>query len=58
MIKTLLKILLTLVIYEAVKYITYQVIIIKQANDEVEIPSDFNINDHIHLNDLKAEVSD
>lgn len=57
MIKTLLKILFTLALYEAVKHITYQVIIIKQANDDVEAPADFDIHDHIHLNNLKAEVS-
>lgn len=52
MIKTLLKILLALTLYEAVKYFTEQYIIYRTQNDEVEVPSDFNINDHIHLNNL------
>ncbi|PTI97344.1 transcriptional regulator [Staphylococcus simulans] len=58
MIKKLLKTLLTLVLYEAVKYITEQLIIYRTQNDDVEAPADFDINDHIHLNDLKAEVSE
>ncbi|MCD8914254.1 transcriptional activator RinB [Staphylococcus simulans] len=37
---------------------TEQLIIHATQNDEVEAPADFDINDHIHLNDLKAEVSD
>ncbi|PTJ29933.1 transcriptional activator RinB [Staphylococcus simulans] len=58
MIKTLLKIILTLMLYEAAKYITEQLIIYETQNDDVEAPADFNINDHIHLNDLKAKVSE
>lgn len=58
MIKPILKLILTLTLYEAAKYITEQAIIYRTQNDDVEVPSDFNINDHIHLNDLKAEVSD
>lgn len=57
MIKTILKIILTLTLYEAVKYLTEQYIIYATQNDDVEAPADFNVNDHIHLNDLKAEVS-
>lgn len=56
--KQILKLLLTLVLYEAAKYITEQLIIHATQNDDVEAPKDFNIDDHIHLNDLKAEVSD
>lgn len=52
MIKTIFKIILTLTLYEAAKYITGQLIIYRTQNDEVEVPSDFNINDHIHLNNL------
>lgn len=58
MIKSLLKILLTLALYEATKYITEQLIIHATQNDDVEAPVDFDIHDHIHLNDLKAEVSE
>ncbi|WP_105988602.1 transcriptional activator RinB [Staphylococcus simulans] len=58
MIKTILKIILTLTLYEAAKYITEHLIIHTTQNDDVEAPTDFNINDHIHLNNLKAEVSD
>ena len=58
MIKTIFKIILTLTLYEAAKYIIEQLIIYRTQNDEVEVPSDFNINDHIHLINLKAEVSD
>lgn len=58
MIKTIFKIILTLTLYEAAKYITEQLIIRATQNDDVEAPSDFDINDHIHLNNLKAEVSD
>lgn len=52
MIKTILKVLLTLTLYEAVKYFTEQYMIYCTQNDEVEVPTDFNINDHIHLNNL------
>lgn len=56
--KQILKLLLTLVLYEAAKYITEQLIIHATQNDEVEAPADFNIDDHIHLNNIKAEVSE
>lgn len=58
MIKPILKLILTLTLYEAAKYITEHLIIHTTQNDDVEAPTDFNINDHIHLNNLKAEVSD
>ncbi|MDK7927649.1 MAG: transcriptional regulator [Staphylococcus simulans] len=58
MIKTIFKIILTLTVYETAKYITEQLIIHATQNDDVEAPTDFNINDHIHPNNLKAEVSD
>ncbi|UXV43655.1 transcriptional activator RinB [Staphylococcus simulans] len=50
--------ILTLTLYEAAKYITEQYMIYRTQNDDVEAPSDFDIHDHIHLNNLKAEVSD
>ena len=58
MIKTIFKIILTLAFYEAVKYITEQYMIYRTQDDDVEAPADFDIHDHIHLNDLKAKVSD
>ncbi|UXR51004.1 transcriptional activator RinB [Staphylococcus simulans] len=58
MIKNILKIILTLTLYEAAKYITEHLIIYRTQDDDVEAPSDFDINDHIHLNDLKAEESE
>lgn len=58
MIKPILKLFFTLTLYEAAKYITEQLIIHATQNDDVEAPADFNINDHIHLNNLKAEVSE
>lgn len=56
--KQILKLLLTLVLYEAAKYITEQLIIHATQNDDVEAPADFDIHDHIHLNNIKAEVSE
>ncbi|PTI93414.1 transcriptional activator RinB [Staphylococcus simulans] len=58
MIKPILKLILTLTLYEAAKYITEQLIIYHTQNDDVEAPADFDIHDHIHLNNLKAEVSE
>ena len=58
MIKTIFKLILTLTLYEAAKYITEQYIIYATQNDDVEALADFDINDHIHLNNLKAEVSE
>ncbi|OFN23408.1 transcriptional activator RinB [Staphylococcus sp. HMSC055C03] len=58
MIKTIFKIILTLTLYEAAKYTTEQYMIYRTQNDDVEAPADFDINDHIHLINLKAEVSD
>lgn len=56
MIKRLLKIWFTIAIYELGKYITNQILIKMQANDDVDRPpQDFTQDDHIHLN---AEVSD
>ncbi|MDU7042254.1 MAG: transcriptional regulator [Actinomyces sp.] len=54
MIKPILKLILTLTLYEAAKYITEQLIIHATQNDDVEAPADFDIHDH----NIKAEVSD
>lgn len=54
MIKPILKLILTLTLYETAKYITEQLIIYRTKNDDVEAPSDFDIHDH----NIKAEVSE
>ncbi|UXR51600.1 transcriptional activator RinB [Staphylococcus simulans] len=53
MVKTICKIILTLTLYEAAKYITEQLIIRATQNDDVEAPADFDIHDHIHLNGVR-----
>ncbi|MBT2860982.1 transcriptional regulator [Staphylococcus coagulans] len=58
MIKRIINLLITLALYELGKYLTEQLIIILTANDSVEAPNDFYIDDHIHLNNFKAEVSE
>ncbi|MCB7376956.1 transcriptional activator RinB [Bariatricus massiliensis] len=54
MIKPILKLILTLTLYETAKYITEHLIIYRTKNDDVEAPSDFDIHDH----NIKAEVSE
>lgn len=50
---TILKTLTIIALYELSKYITEQVIVRIQANDEMDmIPKDFNLYDHIHLNEV------
>lgn len=39
--KQILKLLLTLVLYELSKEITYEIIVRKQANDMVDVPRDY-----------------
>lgn len=58
MLKRTINLLITLALYELGKYLTEQAIIVLIANDSVEVPNDFCIDDHIHLNNFKAEVSD
>ncbi|MCD8920911.1 transcriptional activator RinB [Staphylococcus gallinarum] len=49
----ILKTLTIIALYELSKYITEQLIIRLQASDEVDmIPKDFNLYDHIHLNEV------
>lgn len=55
---TLIKNLLIIGAWELGKYLGEQLVIYTNRNDDVEAPADFNIDDHIHLNDLKAEVSE
>ena len=54
----LIRNLLIIAAWELGKYLGEQLVIYTNRNDEVEAPADFNIDDHIHLNDLKAEVSE
>ncbi|WP_353452850.1 transcriptional activator RinB [Staphylococcus coagulans] len=58
MIKRIINLLITLALYELGKYLTEQVIVMLTANDSVEAPNDFYIDDHAHLNSIKAEVSE
>ncbi|WP_338141949.1 transcriptional activator RinB [Staphylococcus gallinarum] len=53
----LLKTLTIIALYELSKYITEQVIIRLQANDDVDAPRDFSIYDHIHLNEVSKQCS-
>ncbi|MEX2956175.1 transcriptional regulator [Staphylococcus pasteuri] len=55
MIKHILKLLFALAMYELGKYVTEQLIIWWQSDDELDAPQDFTQDDHIHLN---AEVSE
>ena len=55
---TLIRNLLIIGAWELGKYLGEQLVIYTNRNDYVEAPADFNIDDHIHLNDLKAEVSE
>lgn len=55
---TLIRSLLIIGAWELGKYLGEQLIIYANRNDDVEAPADFNIHDHIHLNDIKAEVSE
>lgn len=48
----IIKTLTIIALYELSKYITEQVIIRLQANDDVDAPRDFSIYDHIHLNEV------
>lgn len=54
MIKHILKVLLTITLYEAVKCITEQITIQLTKDDEVEAPIDFSVYDHKHLNEVSG----
>ncbi|MHB7934152.1 transcriptional activator RinB [Staphylococcus haemolyticus] len=54
MIKRLLKIWFIITVYELSKYLTNELIVKLQSEDDVDVPQDFAQGDHIHLN---AEVS-
>ena len=54
----LIRNLLIIAAWELGKYLGEQLVIYTNRNDEVDVPTDFNIDDHKHLNNLKAEVSE
>lgn len=56
MIKRILKIWFTIAIYELGKWIGRELYYKLTANDEVEVPKDFDENDHAHLNELWEKV--
>ena len=56
MIKRILKIWFTIAIYELGKCIGRELYYKLTANDEVEVPKDFDEDDHAHLNELGKEV--
>ncbi|QHW36641.1 transcriptional regulator [Staphylococcus ursi] len=58
MLNKMLKILFYIAMYELGKYMTEQILIKCISNNDVEALKDFTQNDHIHLNNFKAEVSD
>lgn len=56
MIKKLIRLWLTIAMYELGKWIGREVYYKLTANDEVEVPKDFDENDHAHLNELWEKV--
>ncbi|MGC7731108.1 transcriptional activator RinB [Staphylococcus epidermidis] len=54
--KHILKIFITLMMYELGKWIGRELYYKLTANDEVEVPKDFDEKDHVHLNELWKEV--
>ncbi|MGD3975824.1 DUF1381 domain-containing protein [Xanthomonas citri pv. citri] len=52
MIKRILKIWFTIAMYEIGKWIGRELYYKMTANDEVEVPKDFDENDHAHLNGI------
>ncbi|MFB3175120.1 transcriptional regulator [Staphylococcus pseudintermedius] len=56
MIKRTINLLVTLALYELGKYLTEQLIIILTSVDDIDMT--FADCDHIHLNNLRAEVTD
>ncbi|WP_154836102.1 transcriptional activator RinB [Staphylococcus pasteuri] len=58
MIKHISKLIFTLAMYELGKFVTEQLIIWWQSDDDLEAPLDFTDADHVHLNRLMREVSE
>lgn len=55
MFKRILKIWFIIALYELSKYLTNELIVMLQSEDDVDVPQDFNEYDHIHLNDEVSE---
>lgn len=60
MIKRIIKIWFIIAVYEFSKYITNELIVMWQSEDDIDTaPKDFAMNgDQIDLNKIKAEVSE
>ncbi|EGQ2753768.1 TPA: transcriptional regulator [Staphylococcus pseudintermedius] len=56
MIKRITKLIVTLAAYELIKYVAEQVIIVLTSVDDIDMT--FADCDHMHLNNIRAEVSD
>lgn len=50
MFKRILKIWFIIGMYELSKYLTNELIVMLQSEDDIEAPKDFNKHNHIHLN--------
>lgn len=58
MIKRLLKIWFIIALYELSKYLTNELIVKLQSEDDVDVPSDYaRESDQYDINRIKAEVS-
>lgn len=55
MIKRIIKIWFIIGMYELSKYLTNELIVKLQSEDDVDVPQDFAQGDHIHLNDEVSE---
>lgn len=56
MTKRILKIWFTIAMYELGKWIGREIYYKLTENDEVEVPKDFDEDDHAHLNELWEKV--
>ncbi|ENJ4007419.1 transcriptional regulator [Staphylococcus pseudintermedius] len=56
MIKRITKLIVTLASYELIKYLTEQAIVVLTSVDDIDMT--FADCDHMHLNNIRAEVSD
>lgn len=50
----LIRNLLIIAAWELGKYLGEQLVIYTNRNDEVDVPADFNIDDHKHLNEVSG----